>query len=546
MINNCNYSASVNVGGVSNLIKTATGKIGIGNPSYTETVTITHYKIFASSAVRKNGLKKVGVMSEQVYYMWSCSKCGQTQGEEVPFCTRCAANEGAPNAETAPADKVGKITEAMMGAINWSLSHATLKPDEVLAHATKRGLSASAVADLKSKPLASLDQLAGSFTNLNRMSATGTGFAAGLPGGLVGFVAIPADVSAVIYFSLRCMSGISQSYSFESDSEAGKAILLLAFAHACRMETFIIGTRRLENLPIARFLLQNPEPYSQLVRTCLIKQLANYLAVDFAKTSWATFLPVVGGIVNGTNNFLFIGDISSRGKIFYRSLLYSFQSGKSAEIPPETIEPEPKVIEIRDISLPLSVGKLKAQFVYPEQASSRPLILLLWEGQTSPDLAEQLAEKGFPALIISGQEAMVSSPQHLQEVLEYVQKNVSEFAPEMNQKLPGVIAGGKEATLVLDLLAQAPASFSVVVVYNPAGESREVITDVPLLLHWSEKAEKLDKLWPERLRPLTHKARISVVGYSVGQNFFDPNSPDYNRQVERQAWAETLEWLDKS
>ena len=129
-----------------------------------------------------------------------------------------------------------------------------------------------------------------------------------MPGGLAAFATIPADISALVYFSLHCLSGISQAYSLETATETGQAIELLAFAYSCKFETLIIGQRRLENIQLAADLLQNPE-HTRLVKACLLKQLSAYLTVDFARTSWATFLPVVGGVVNGVDNFWFLGEV---------------------------------------------------------------------------------------------------------------------------------------------------------------------------------------------------------------------------------------------
>src|SRR5689334_7886052 len=104
---------------------------------------------------------------EQVEYLWQCGKCGATHEETVMFCTRCAATEGADNSDAIPDDKVGKITEAMMGAIKWSLQHGQLKAEDVLSHTLKRGRKVLAVQALRALPLAELDQLAGTFSGLN-------------------------------------------------------------------------------------------------------------------------------------------------------------------------------------------------------------------------------------------------------------------------------------------------------------------------------------------------------------------------------------------
>ncbi len=487
---------------------------------------------------------------EQVYYMWKCHKCGTTHGEEVLFCTRCAATEGATNEASALTDKVGKITEAMMGAIGWSLQHAQLKTADVLAQATKRGYSVSILEDLQALSLSELDQLAGNYTAMNRAGATGTGFTAGLPGGLAGFVAIPADISAVIYFSLRCLSGISQTYSFETASDTGQTIQLLALAQACRMETVIIGAKRLENFELARYLLQNPAPYSALAKACVLKQLASYLAIDFAKTSWATFLPVVGGVVNGTNNFFFLGDVNNRGKQFYHNLLLAIKPDialtPSPKPKPAQLSAQPRVltIEVREIKLTLPGGDLKARIICADQsetAETLSLVLVLWEGSTGSDLAERLAENGFTALWPA---SSVSAAQ-LNALLNYLTENKLEFAPSnLAQGKPKLLTFGKGAAVALEMLAETPDALGRTVLYSPVGESREIITNVPILLLWGENDKTVATDWPEKLRPRDHIGLISCTGYSgVGHDFANPASPEYHRKAAQWAWSDTLDWL---
>jgi len=482
---------------------------------------------------------------EQVEYLWECGKCSNPYPERVIFCPVCAAAEGAENKEAAPADKTGKITEAMMGAIGWSLKNGQIKPAEVLTQAAKRGLVAASVQALRERAVSELDELAASYTTGNRLGATGSGFAAGLPGGLVGFVAIPADVTAVIYFSVRCMSGIGQSYSFETESESGQTLALLAFAHACRLESVVIGHRKLDNLKLARFLWQNPEPYSGLVKACLLKQLASYLALDFAKTSWATFLPIIGGVVNGTTNFLFVGEISKGGKLFYRSLLLGlFPLVAPAAITPQ-VEKEPLAvtIEVRNIELPLASGKLGAKFVCPSELEENArLIIILWEGEVGQRLAELLAENGFAALLPATPFTEVT---RLKELLAYLSESQPRFGPaQLAAGKPGLLAFGDGAALALQVLAEWPDSLTVAVLNSPTGPSYPLNIDVPVLLQWGEADAQFDQEWPNRLRPLSSKGYISAIGYQGNSHSFtDAAASEYNPRIARQVWADSFQWL---
>lgn len=467
---------------------------------------------------------------EQVYYLWVCTKCGVANPEEVIFCPNCASLEGLPNEQAAPANKTDKISEVLAGAIDWSLKNAFIKEADVLAHAAKRGRSVASIDELQGLPVVELDGLAGNFIGANRLGATGSGFGAGLPGGLAAFATIPADITAVVYFAMRCLSGISQSYGFERDLPAAQTVQLLAFAHSCRLETLVIGARRLDNLKLAYFLMQKPE-YAKQVRACALKQLSAHLTVDFAKTSWATFLPIVGGVINGAEHFWFLGEVGNRSKFFYRSLLEATQPAAFA-LPPLTLE-------MRQIVLPLSSGPLEGWLVRSLQAEAAPLVLVLWEGDTGRDVGDKLAQAGFTVLSLSPN----PSPDQLQEALAYLEESAEVLDLSLS-KPPGLLAFGTATDAALTLAEVAPASLGAVVLYSPAGMSRAVRVKVPVLLHWGEKASEIDPTWPGYLSSGGSRGMIAISTYEgAGYDFTNPTSPDYNSQATSWAWADTFEWL---
>jgi hypothetical protein len=482
----------------------------------------------------------VAVVEEQVNYLWRCGKCGTTNQEAEIFCLSCARLEGLPNEQAAPGDKTGKITEVLGNAIEWSLQNSQLKPADILGRAAKRGRVVKSIAELRALPVTELDRLADNFVASNRAGATGAGLGAGLPGGLAAFATIPADIAALVYFALRCVSGIGQSYSFEASSETGQTVELLAFAFSCRMDSFIIGQRRLENLQLAHFLLQAPPVYSQLAKACLLKQLAIFLTVDFAKTSWASFLPVVGSVVNGMDHFWFIGEVSKRSKIFYRVLLGYFAPPAPPPAPARAI-PQVVTIEVSQEQLPLPGQPLPVYFAGPPQAATgqpAPPVLVLWEGRAGQELAEKLAEQNFKTLLPL--DRLDSS--RLADLLDYLK----ESRPDWLSGPVGLVAFGHQATAALELLAESAAKPDVLVLYNPLGASREITVTLPLLLHWSEDTPEIDKGWVERLRSDGLNGLISISNYpGVGLEFADPFSTAYDRQASQWAWTDTLEWLNR-
>ncbi len=471
---------------------------------------------------------------EQVYYLWACGKCGKANSEAVIFCPYCAAQEGLPNAQAAPEDKTGKLTETLGKAIEWSLQNGQVKPAEVLAQAAKRGRRVATITDLRSIPLGELDRLADSFLSTNRAGATGSGLVAGLPGGLAAFATIPADITANVYFALRCLNGVAQSYGFEVSGETYQTVELLAFAFACRMETVVIGQRRLETFDLARFLLQSPDNYSQLVRACTLKQLSAYLTVDFAKTSWATFLPVVGGVVNGMDNFWFLGEVSKRGKHFYRNLL--------ATLAPVRLPspPVPKVvtIEVSLEQLNLPGQSLDIYLAGPEKREgiTPGTVLVLWPGAGGREIAERLAEKDFRAILPLSE---LNGPT-LTDALNYL----IEQRADLVAGALAIIASGAAATTVLETLASGEARPEAVILFNPLGPSREISVSLPLLLHWGEVAAEVDPTWADKLKSDGALGLVSANGYpGAGFEFADPTAADYQPQAGGWAWDDTFEWL---
>ncbi len=484
---------------------------------------------------------------EEIHYVWQCGKCGTPNAEFLIFCPVCAAREGLPNDEAATADKTGKLAGMLSGAIEWSLEHGQVKTTEVLAQLVKKGGQAANLAELRNQPTVRLDQLADSYIGANRLGATGSGLTAGLPGGLAAFATIPADISALIYFTMRCVSGVSQSYSFESQGEPGEIITLLAFAQACRMETLIIGQRRQENFDLAAFLLQHPAPYSQAVKNCLLKQLSSYLTVDFAKTSWASFLPIVGGVVNGVDHFWFLGEVGKRARLFYRRLLLSVSP--FVELPTATAAAEltaaPLVtVEVPTLRLSLASGPLTADLFYPEQAGADfGLVVVLWNEKAGRELAYRLAESGFGVLY----PASKVGPAQLTDLWQYLaDQRPAAFPAQLNPRRPGLLAAGEAASLALLALSVSAAKAGPVVLFNPAGPAFAAKIGVPLLVHLAEADPELDPTWPEMLQTTPTGGLLSFNPYPAVQSALpDPASPGYNRQAVHWAWTDSLDWFKR-
>jgi hypothetical protein len=126
---------------------------------------------------------------------------------------------------------------------------------------------------------------------------------------------IPADISALTYFSLRAISGISQSYSFESGTEEARLTALLLFAGASGVESVSIGGSQVVITNLATNVLT--KPYRDMITTRVVRQVAT----ELTGKSLARFIPILGGVVGGTTNYLFLKSVGSRSRNHFRMRL---------------------------------------------------------------------------------------------------------------------------------------------------------------------------------------------------------------------------------
>jgi hypothetical protein len=479
---------------------------------------------------------------EQVYYLWECPQCGIANQAGLIFCPNCAFNEGLAEPTPDRPEKIGKIAEALSRAIDWSLKHGQLKPAEVLAQAAKRHSGINSLADLRRLSATELNRLADNYLNLNRLGATGAGLTAGLPGGLAAFATIPADVSAVVYFSLRCISGVSQSYSLETRTETGQTIELLAFAYAAKFETLIIGQKRLENIQLAAFLLQNPE-HTRLIKACLLKQLSAHLTVDFAKTTWATFLPIVGGVVNGVDNFWFLGEVGKRSKQFYHALLPILPVLPPSIKPALPVPPPPVALEIREERLALAGETYDLYLVYPDTQARTAFVLVIGDRPEAEKVAEKFGMAGCGAAALD----RALSPAGLNAVWAYLAgvmpASLASYSGGPGLGLFGSGEGANVSLAALPWLAPRPTG---VVLYNPARLEQPVLVDVPLLIQVEAEASSQPPAWLSYLQPAGERGLISINTFEAeSENLNRSWPPDNSAPVPEWVWRDTLEWFKR-
>jgi hypothetical protein len=245
---------------------------------------------------------------------WVCQNCQTENPLGAPFCLRCAQSEEKEDT-TKVAEEENPLFAPLVKALDWYAREAQVKPEDVLAEARLNGIFVKQIQELQQVPVKRLDKIAGTFQSQNQLLVTGTGVLAGLPGGLLMLATIPADISALTYFSLRAISGISQSYGFESNSEEGRLTALLLFAGASGVESISIGGTQVLLTNIATNVLT--KPYRDMVMTRVVRQIAT----ELISKNLARVVPILGGIVGGTTNFIFLRNVGNRARNHFRMRL---------------------------------------------------------------------------------------------------------------------------------------------------------------------------------------------------------------------------------
>ena len=277
---------------------------------------------------------------------WTCPRCKTQNPLTSPFCLTCAEEEehGEIQEEKVrlQADN-NPLVATLIQALNMYLHAAQVPSREVADEARKRGIKINMPQELALAPVQQLDQIADRFASNNRIMATGSGAVMGLPGGLLMLATIPTDISAVTFYSLKAISGIAQSYGFETRSEEGRSIALLLFAGATGIETITVGGSQVFLSTLTKNVLA--KPYRDLIVRVTIKELATKLGLGVAERGVSRLIPVLGSVVGGTANYMFLTTVTENAKQHYRNKLIEQnkqnQILKSVPIPTPAPTPPP-------------------------------------------------------------------------------------------------------------------------------------------------------------------------------------------------------------
>ncbi len=269
---------------------------------------------------------------------WTCPRCKTQNPLGTPFCIQCAAQEEQADAQE---EKLRLETDnnpliaSLIQTLNYCLQGSQIPSREVASEAAKLGIKINAPQEIGLVPVRELDRLADRFTNSNRIMATGSGAVMGLPGGLLMLATIPTDISALTYYSLRTISGIGQTYGSETRSEEGRAVALLLFAGATGVESITVGGTQVLLSTLTKNVLT--KPYRDLIIKRVVREVAKDLGLGIAQRGAGRFIPVLGSVIGGTANYLFISNVAGRAKAHYRAKLVD----QLQTIPPVNMPPVP-------------------------------------------------------------------------------------------------------------------------------------------------------------------------------------------------------------
>ncbi len=262
---------------------------------------------------------------------WTCPRCKTQNALGTPFCLKCAEDE---ERDETGREKVrleadnNPLVAALVQALTFYLQAAQVPSREVAAEAKQLGIVINAPQEIALVPARELDRLADRFVNGNRLMATGSGAVMGLPGGLLMLATIPADISALTFYAFRMVSGIAQSYGSETRSEEGRTLALLIFAGATGLETISVAGSQVVLSSLTKNVLT--KPYQDLIFKRVIREVAKDLGLNATRQGLSRVVPVLGSVVGGTTNYIFMSNLATRAKNHYRMRLLE-TSSKPAE-----------------------------------------------------------------------------------------------------------------------------------------------------------------------------------------------------------------------
>jgi uncharacterized protein (DUF697 family) len=195
-------------------------------------------------------------------------------------------------------------------------------------------LKEAGVSDLKeigALPLQRSDALADRVHNWAIAMATGEGAAAGA----LGIFAIPADIPALVFLSLRTVHKIGLCYGYELEGENEKqftyAVLQAAGANSVEEKIAALAILRQAQMALLRVAWKNMSGLGVQGALIVVRNLAKQLGINITKRKALQAIPFIGAGVGAAVNGTYINDIGWAARRAFQERKLTDQ-GKLSEI----------------------------------------------------------------------------------------------------------------------------------------------------------------------------------------------------------------------
>ena len=171
-----------------------------------------------------------------------------------------------------------------------------------------------------------LDESAKKVINANVLQSSSLSFASGLPGGFAMAATIPADIAQFYGYSLKLAQEISYIYGYNNMwndqgelTEDAKNTLILYLGVMLGVTSAGAAVRILSNKMALQALKKIPQKaLTKTIYYPIIKQVMAIFGTKLTKATFAKgvskFIPLVGGAVSGTMNYISLRPMANKLK----------------------------------------------------------------------------------------------------------------------------------------------------------------------------------------------------------------------------------------
>lgn len=197
-----------------------------------------------------------------------------------------------------------------------------------------------------------LDERAKKVINSNVLQSSSLSFASGLPGGFAMAATIPADIAQFFGYSLKLAQEISYIYGYKNVwseqgelTEDAKNTLILYLGVMLGITSAGAAVRILSNKLALQALKKIPQKaLTKTIYYPIIKKVMAIFGAKLTKDTFAKgvskFIPLIGGAVSGTMNYIFLKPMANRLK---------YELGKNINYTTKDFEQDIKILNDEEV-----------------------------------------------------------------------------------------------------------------------------------------------------------------------------------------------------